>query len=94
MEIENKLRQRVDLQETRRQQLEYKELKKKAEMEEEEEFRKQVNTLIYVLHLLSLTLQALFLPSLIPFPPAHTPYLTIHGSQFVSFSPTDDGEVC
>lgn len=43
MEIENKFRQRVDLQETRRQQLHYKELKKQAEMEEEEEFRKQVN---------------------------------------------------
>ena len=42
MDIENKIRQRVDLQETRRQQLHYKELKKQAEMEEEEEFRRQV----------------------------------------------------
>ena len=42
MDIENKIRQRVDLQETRRQQLHYKELKRQAEMEEEEEFRRQV----------------------------------------------------
>lgn len=41
-DIENKIRQRVDLQETRRQQLHYKELKRQAELEEEEEFRRQV----------------------------------------------------
>lgn len=42
MEMENKLRQRLDLQETRRQQLAFKEMRKRAEMEEEEEFRRKV----------------------------------------------------
>jgi hypothetical protein len=42
MDIESKIRQRVDLQETRRQQLQFKELKRQAELEEEEEFRRQV----------------------------------------------------
>lgn len=42
MEIENKIRQRIDLQETRRQQLEFKEQKLQAEKEEEEEFRRKV----------------------------------------------------
>lgn len=42
MAIENKIRQRLDLQNTRRQQLEFKEQKKQAEREEEEEFRRKV----------------------------------------------------
>lgn len=42
MEIENRLRQRLDLQQTRRQQLEFKEMKRQAEREEEEEFRRKV----------------------------------------------------
>ena len=42
MAIENRLRQRLDLQSTRRQQLEFKEMKRQAEMEEEEEFRRKV----------------------------------------------------
>jgi len=36
MAIENRLRQRLDLQETRRQQLQFKEMKRQAEREEEE----------------------------------------------------------
>lgn len=42
MDIENKIRQRLDLQETRRQQLEFKEHKLQAEKQEEEEFRRKV----------------------------------------------------
>ena len=42
MAIENRLRQRLDLQETRRQQLQFKEMKRQAEREEEEEFRRKV----------------------------------------------------
>ena len=42
MAIENKIRQRLDLQETRRQQLQFKEQKRQAELEEEEEFRRKV----------------------------------------------------
>ena len=43
MAIENRLRQRLDLQETRRQQLQFKEMKRQAEREEEEEFRRKVH---------------------------------------------------
>ena len=42
MAIENRLRQRLDLQQTRRQQLQFKEAKRQAEREEEEEFRRKV----------------------------------------------------
>ena len=42
MAIENKLRQRLDLQATRRQQLQFKEAKRQAERQEEEEFRRKV----------------------------------------------------
>ena len=42
MAIENKIRQRLDLQSTRRQQLEFKEQKRQAEREEEDEFRRKV----------------------------------------------------
>ena len=42
MAIENRLRQRLDLQSTRRQQLEFKEMKRQAEREEEDEFRRKV----------------------------------------------------
>ena len=42
MAIENKIRQRLDLQTTRRQQLEFKEQKRQAEKEEEDEFRRKV----------------------------------------------------
>ena len=42
MAIENKIRQRLDLQETRRQQLQFKEQKRQAELVEEEEFRRKV----------------------------------------------------
>ena len=45
MAIENKIRQRLDLQSTRRQQLEFKEQKRQAEREEEEEFRRKVKKL-------------------------------------------------
>ncbi|KAK3737795.1 hypothetical protein QZH41_015857 [Actinostola sp. cb2023] len=41
MEIENKIRQRLDLQLTRRQQLEFKEQRLQAEKDEEEEFRRK-----------------------------------------------------
>lgn len=42
MAIENRLRQRLDLQQTRRQQLQFKEAKRQAEREEEDEFRRKV----------------------------------------------------
>ena len=45
MAIENRLRQRLDLQQTRRQQLQFKEAKRQAEREEEEEFRRKVRSL-------------------------------------------------
>ena len=45
MAIENRLRQRLDLQQTRRQQLQFKEAKRQAEREEEEEFRRKVQYL-------------------------------------------------
>lgn len=76
MEIENKFRQRVDLQETRRQQLHYKELKKQAEMEEEEEFRKQVNIDTHYLF-------SSFSCSL-PFPSIPFPSLPSYSSYFLS----------
>lgn len=40
--MENKIRQRLDLQETRRQQLAFKEQRLRAEKEEEDEFRRKV----------------------------------------------------
>ena len=43
MELKNRIRQRLDLQETRRQQLAFKEMRKEAEREEEEEFRRKVS---------------------------------------------------
>ena len=76
MEIENKFRQRVDLQETRRQQLHYKELKKQAEMEEEEEFRKQVNIDTHYLFC--------SLPFPVPFPSIPFPSLPFHSIPFPS----------
>ena len=55
MAIENKIRQRLDLQETRRQQLHFKEQKRQAELEEEEEFRRKVRAVT--------TMWSLFNPS-------------------------------
>ena len=50
--MENKIRQRLDLQDTRRQQLAYKEMRQRAERKEEEEFRLKVFTLsiCYLFH--------------------------------------------
>ena len=49
MAIENRIRQRLDLQTTRRQQLEFKEQKRQAEKEEEEEFRRKVKASMHCL---------------------------------------------
>lgn len=45
MNMENRIRERLDLQRTMKEQLQWKEDKKNAERQEEEEFRQQVRGL-------------------------------------------------
>ena len=47
MNIEKRLRQRIELQQTEQEQLRYKAMRKQAELAEEEEFKKQVRS-IYI----------------------------------------------
>ena len=44
MELEKRIRQRLELQETEKQQKMFKQLRQQAEQEEEEEFKRQVGT--------------------------------------------------
>lgn len=43
MDLENRLRQRIELQKTHAQQMQYKAMRVQAEKEEEDQFRQQVH---------------------------------------------------